>query len=446
MLTRYCRIYFPPEFPGKSVLFSTRTAASLLVPAIMIDEIERDSLQEADRAILAAHGFLAEDPEAEKREMLDFLAELARMDKVFKAIVVLNLDCNLACTYCFEGQRKGKHYLSDQTAEQLLTFIREFALPGRNEVNVTFYGGEPLLSLERMASLAGKIGALAAAAGIPFSFSLITNGTLLTRKNVNKLRPLGLRSACVTLDGPRSTHDDARPFRSGSGSYDGILGNLRDVHDLVDLKIGGNYQRENYREFPRLLDDLAAEGLTPAVVSHVKFDPVVREREGIAPPDFHGGCTTLNEPWLYEASVFLREEILRRGYRTSRIMPAICMIDFPGQIVIDYDGAIYKCSGLIGRRQFQVGDLEQGLTDVRRTHDLDAWKNETCLCCSYLPLCFGGCRYLKLLRDGEMSGVDCRKPYFDAVLEKLVLQDLRVRCAPDAGSPQGWSTPSFADD
>jgi uncharacterized protein len=247
----------------------------------------------------------------------------------------------------------------------------------------------------------------------------------LTRDRVERLRLLGLKSASVTLDGPRDSHDAARPFRSGNGSYDTILKNLMDVHDLVDLKIGGNYQQGNYREFPRLLDDLAANGLTPAVISHVKFDPVVRERDGIAPPDFHGGCTTINEPWIYEASIFLREEILRRGYRTSRIMPAICMIDFPGQMVIDHDGAIYKCSGLIGRKEFQIGDLERGLTDVGRSHNLGSWKNDACLSCAYLPLCFGGCRYLKLLRNGDMTGVDCRKPYFDAVLEPLVMQDLR---------------------
>jgi len=399
----------------------------LLVPVSLIDQVHQDTISAGDRAILAEHGFLVEDAETEKQEILGFLDELVALDKVFKPTVVLNLDCNLACTYCFEGQRKGRHYLSDQTADNLLVFIRDHGPPGRKEVNVTFYGGEPLLSLEMIVSLAGRIGVLAAAAGVPFSFSLITNGTLLTRDRVERLRPLGLKSARVTLDGPRETHDTARPFRTGKGSYDAILGNLQSVHNLVDLQIGGNYQRENYRKFPRLLDDLAANGLTPAIISHVKFDPVVRERDGIAPPDFHGGCTSINEPWIFEASVFLREEILRRGYRTSRIMPATCMVDFPGQMVIDHDGAIYKCSGLIGRREFQVGDLEQGLTSVRRSHNLDAWKNDTCLACPYLPLCFGGCRYLKLLRDGVMSGVDCRKPYFDAVLESLVTQDLRYR-------------------
>lgn len=423
-LTRYCRVFFLPEYPRSAVLFSTRTAATLLVPASLVEQIDRGTLPAEDQATLDDHGFLVESVETERREMLTFLADLVALDKVFKPTIVLNRDCNLGCTYCFEGTRKGKHYISDRTAEQLLSFVRDHGLPGREDVHAIFYGGEPLLSLERMVSLAEGIGELAASVGIPFGFSLITNGTLLTRRTVEILRPLGLRTASVTLDGPRETHDAARPYRSGAGSYDTILANLRDVRDLVDIQIGGNYQRENHRDFPRLLDELADNGLTPSVVSKVKFDPVVRERDGIAPPDFSGGCTSINEPWIFEASVFLREAILRRVYRTPRIMPMVCMVDFPGQIVIDHDGSIYKCSGLIGRKECRIGDVAHGLGDTRRVHDLDSWKKDECLACAYLPLCFGGCRYLSLLRTGTAAGLDCRKEYFDAVLERLVLQDI----------------------
>lgn len=42
-----------------------------------------------------------------------------------------------------------------------------------------------------------------------------------------------------------------------------------------------------------------------------------------------------------------------------------------------------------------------------------------------LPLCFGGCRYMKLVRDGNMSGVDCKKQYYDVTLEALVKQDIK---------------------
>jgi len=72
-----------------------------------------------------------------------------------------------------------------------------------------------------------------------------------------------------------------------------------------------------------------------------------------------------------------------------------------------------------------VGDLKTGFRDYTDSHNLNAWKTDECLDCAYLPLCFGGCRLLKLLRDGAIDGVECRAASLDATLEELILQDLR---------------------
>lgn len=52
-------------------------------------------------------------------------------------------------------------------------------------------------------------------------------------------------------------------------------------------------------------------------------------------------------------------------------------------------------------------------------------KNEACLACSYLPICFGGCKYMKLPQDVTMRGVNCRKEYFDKTLAQFVAQDIK---------------------
>jgi uncharacterized protein len=92
---------------------------------------------------------------------------------------------------------------------------------------------------------------------------------------------------------------------------------------------------------------------------------------------------------------------------------------------VNYDGGIYKCSGLIGREEFKVGDIASGIKNYHSSHNLDNWKNEGCLSCAYLPLCFGGCRYMKFIRDGNMDGVDCKKQYLDATLEAAIRQDIK---------------------
>jgi uncharacterized protein len=142
-------------------------------------------------------------------------------------------------------------------------------------------------------------------------------------------------------------------------------------------------------------------------------------------------CESINEPWLFEASIFLREEILKRGFYTPKIVPSHCMIELQDDIVVNFDGTIYKCPGMIGWRGFEAGDVKTGIRDYRESHNLDVWKKEECLDCEYLPLCFGGCRYMKFLRDGRIDDVDCRKPYLDATLEACIKQDIKYRLKAD---------------
>jgi uncharacterized protein len=159
----------------------------------------------------------------------------------------------------------------------------------------------------------------------------------------------------------------------------------------------------------------------------IKFDPVTKSGGNYPLPEFNGGCASTDEPWLMEASTFLREEILKRGFHTPRLAPSICMVEGPDELVVNYDGTLFKCPAFLGWPELSVGDLQTGISDYAVSHNLDVWKKDECLDCEYLPLCFGGCRFLKLLREGRISDVDCRKKYLDETLETFVRQDLKYR-------------------
>lgn len=423
-LSRYIKKYPSPTDPDAVILFSTKRASAVQVPRKLLGDIEANRLSTDETATLIDLGLVASVREDERHVMLSFIRGLNAGDRSVKFVVVLNLDCNLACRYCFEGLRKGKKYLSDGVAAQFIEFVKTREYAGKKEIRITFYGGEPLLSVDRIAGIAGEVRLFAESRGLRFRFSLVTNGVLLTPQVVQRLRPLGLSNVKVTLDGPKDVHDVYRPFKDGQGTFDVIIRNIREVSGLVRVQVGGNYTRSNYRQFPRLLDLLSAEGLGPGRIAAVKFDPVVNEASEFALPDFREGCASMDEPWVAEASVRLREETLRRGYRTPKIMPSPCLMERDDSYVMDHDGILYKCPGLIGRQACAIGDVWKGVGEYRASHGLDDWKNDACLDCAYLPLCFGGCKYLKLIREHTMSGVQCQRHYFDRVMESLVAQDI----------------------
>jgi hypothetical protein len=89
--------------------------------------------------------------------------------------------------YCFEGNRKGEVLYDRAIAKFSLSGTSHECQIGIDEIYLTFYGGEPLLSKKLIKSIAGKVKALAKRRKIRFSFSLQTNGTLLTKKTVEEL-------------------------------------------------------------------------------------------------------------------------------------------------------------------------------------------------------------------------------------------------------------------
>lgn len=425
-LSRYLTIYPCPEKPGSFLLYSTKKGAVVRLSAALLAAARAGTLAPAEAERLRRLEIVVDDPAAERAAMAAAVERTNLRRRRFNALVVLNLDCNLACPYCYEDPFRGRHFMAPETAQLLVETVRREQLAEGREVALEFYGGEALLSRPLLREIAAPLGAAARELGVKFSFGLVTNGTLLTRAVAEELLPLGLSGASITLDGPREVHDRQRPFVSGKGSFDTILANVKAVWDLVPLRIGGNFGRDSYREFPRLLDQLLAEGITPEKVRAVQFSPIIPKAGGGAATD-HAGCFSANEPWLVEAALYLREEILRRGFDTPKPTMAACMVEFANDLVVNYDGTLYKCPAFMGWPELAVGTLADGVGDYAASHNLNVWRTDDCLDCPYLPLCFGGCRLLRKLRTGAIDGVDCRRDFFAAALEQLVRQDLELR-------------------
>ncbi|MDA8165510.1 MAG: geopeptide radical SAM maturase [Desulfobacteraceae bacterium] len=420
---------FPcPDRPGYRILYSARKASLLLLEEELASRAAQgEELPPEATTTLSRLGLVVADPEAEREAGRNLLADINRENPSLNVAVILTLACNFACRYCYEGNLKEQpRPMIGETAARLVEFLKERFAPGKKNLVLHFYGGEPLLATERIKEIAAPLQQFAQQKGANFGFSLVTNGSLLTPPIIEELKPFGLRIAKITLDGPADVHDRSRPFKSGEGSFETILGNVADCCGLVGIGIQGNYTRENYQRFPELLDLLMERGVTPDKLLQVGFGPVLQTRDQFTLADFHDGCCSANEPWLVEASIMLREEILKRGYPAPKITPSPCMVDVDHAFTVHVDGGIYQCLSFIGHREYQTGDIWQGVRDYREIYNLDHWRrHEECRDCSYLPLCFGGCRYMEFQRHGAIKGVNCQKEYWDAALGKLIQQSVR---------------------
>ena len=427
-LSYYLKTYTLAEAPGQRLLFSTRRTALALLPEAEFAAVAQGQGSPRTLAQLASLGMVVPDLEQEQAEVHGFYAEQNRISRTLTVALVLGMECNFACRYCYQGTLKGGQAMSTATAEVAIAFIKGRFRPGMQRLQLNFYGGETLLYHQRLLSMARELQAFAEARGARFAFTVVSNGSLLTPRLVEQLTARGMTGIKVTIDGPAANHNHFRPFKNGRPSYQTIVANLKAVSGLTTITLGGNFTQENYHLFPQLLDDLTASGLGPERISRVSFAMVVAINDPFAAPGFHGGCTGSHEPWLVEATLLLRGAAMARGYKVAPLRPEVCAVEIDDAFAINYDGSLYHCLPLAGREQFKAGDVWQGFGAPQANLHLDNWREQPdCPACPYLPLCHGGCRFTTYQRTGAMAGVDCQREYFDCTLPEMLRQDLRYR-------------------
>ncbi|OQX15322.1 MAG: putative geopeptide radical SAM maturase [Desulfobulbaceae bacterium A2] len=439
-LSHYLKILPLPGDEAKRLLFSTRTGGLVVLGREALAAL-RDNRAPADlTAALTRLSLVVDDPARERAEMADYLSGVNRVNPNLRVAVILGMACNFACVYCYEGSLKGSAAMGDATAAQLVDFLlARFRAGGKHRLTLDFYGGEPLLYLPRIRSLAARLRPAIEALGGYFSFTLVSNGSLLSRPVVDELVALGLVSVKVTVDGSAASHDRQRPFKDGRPSWTRIIDNLFACRGACRITLSGNYTADSAAHFPRLLDTLLDRGFTPADFASVQFFPVMQISDRFANPEFTGGCCSNDEPWVHATSLALREEILQRGFYYPKLSPSPCMVELDDGLTVDHDGTLYKCVTLIGHPEFACGDIWQGMRDGwQQTYCLDHWRREPqCRDCVYLPLCFGGCRAMAWQREGTMARVDCQRALFDATLAPMLAQDLRYRYGRVSSGIQG---------
>jgi len=116
-------------------------------------------------------------------------------ERTFSLLIEPTLACNFKCVYCFE-EEPLPHSMSNKEEEALIKFVeRMFRQEIFHGLRVSWFGGEPLLSvpvIDRLSNAFKKIVEdfkinSEISEGITYSAGLVTNGSLLTPEIFPKL-------------------------------------------------------------------------------------------------------------------------------------------------------------------------------------------------------------------------------------------------------------------
>ncbi len=144
-------------------------------------------------------------------------------------------NCNLKCKYCAFGEMYGgidkrvnkslPFSFAKKTIDFIFNHMRKTGRFGRQKkINVSFYGGEPLLKIDLIKKIINYIESLCT----PFSFdySMTTNGILLD-KHIDYLIEKKFNLA-ISLDG-NEQNNSYRVYKNGINSFNKVLRNTKEI-------------------------------------------------------------------------------------------------------------------------------------------------------------------------------------------------------------------------
>jgi uncharacterized protein len=429
LYTKYIDNY--PE-PGQHLLFSTLNHGIMVVDDVLrlsIENLDKNasSIPAEYKKELRDQLMIVKNEKEDKKLLETYFNEVKKTaESSLEVTILTTFACNFACVYCVEDGVISNIKMDEETAEKTVEYIQKEARRLKvDAIHLYFYGGEPLMHIPPIRSIAAKIGAFCEKKGLDFAFALTTNGALLKPSLVLELAEIGLEGVKITIDGDREHHNAKRPYKNGRGSFDDIIKNIRFAVNYIAVDIGGNFDEENSGSFEALIAYLKDEGLESRL-NRVSFKPISQ-----TPEDRKSALPTAELECVYarddtaDSMIKLRKLLIDNGFSTDEgIGVNICGITLNDtQFTVDPTGVLYKCPAFVGREEFAVGTLDEGF---EKTNKLELWRR--CAHCEDAALCGDGCMYGAYIQYGDAEKLNCQKVYMDTVVtENLKLEYDRIQ-------------------
>lgn len=361
-----------------------------------------------------------------------YITDFKSRQTVVKALCLhIAHDCNLACRYCFaeEGEYQGRRALmSYEVGKQALDFLIKSS-GNRKNLEVDFFGGEPLMNFEVVKQLVAYGREQEALHNKKFRFTLTTNGILLN-DDIMEFANREMSNVVLSIDGRKEVNDLMRPSRNGKGSYDLILPKFKKVAESRkqnNYYVRGTFTHNNL-DFSEDVKHLAESGF-----KQISVEPVVAgEEESYA-------IKKEDIPRIFEEYDKLARYMIEKKKAGQDFNFFHFMLDLSGgpcvakrlsgcgsgteYLAVTPWGDLYPCHQFVGEEDFLMGNVFEGVkkTDLRDEFKCcNVYAKDKCRDCFARFYCSGGCAANSFKFHGTIN---------DAYDIGCELQKKRVECA-----------------
>ncbi len=328
---------------------------------------------------------------------------LDAVEPVIKAMCLhVAHDCNLRCAYCFASQgdyEKHRSMMNLETGKKALKFLVDNSGTRRN-LEVDFFGGEPLMNFEVCKKLVDYGRSLEKEYNKLFRFTMTTNCTLLDDEKIEYINN-NMDNVVLSLDGRKEVNDRMRFRIDGKGSYDSIIPRVNKM--IEKRKNGAYYIRGTFTKFNT---DFAKDVLhfSDLGFKSTSIEPVVAE------PHHNYALDESDLPKVFEQYELLADELLNRQgtdkefnffHFTVDLTQGPCVIKRirgcgagAEYVSITPEGDIYPCHQFVGNEDFKIGHVDTGIKNRELSlqfKNANVLSKSDCQKCWAKFYCSGGC-------------------------------------------------------
>jgi uncharacterized protein len=347
--------------------------------------------------------------------------------------------CNLRCSYCYNGDKFNR----TMDLETMRAAVRIAARSPGNQLDVSFFGGEPLLRLPFLKQTVAHVSRVHSELPEPrprLRFILNTNGTLIDDAAIELLCSQRF-TVFVSIDGPRDVHDRCRVDAGGRGSFDKTLAGVDKLRQakvpFQIMLVFGAETGARLGEGVRMLLPLGAEKIQ--LNANYRDDWSARAIAGL-----RRGLRAAGDAWI---DWFRAGKALPVAPLHSKILshikaglpcPSRCRLG-GNELTVSPSGRIHPCPQMVGEDtgdELVIGHVRSGI-DAGALALLERKKAQslaTCQRCGLFDRCQSqcGCRHVALTGQlGKITASLCEteSAYIDAadrVAETLVAENCRT--------------------
>lgn len=249
---------------------------------LLVKELEGKLTEEEKQALNGMASETLKDAREELNSILETEQEKIEREKfeykgkntTVKALCLhICHDCNLCCEYCFASggtYKTARQYMSEDTAKAAIDFLIKNS-GFRKNIEIDFFGGEPLLNLDVVKSAVEYGKQQAKAHNKVLTYTMTTNAVLLDKETIDFLND-EMDNVVISIDGRRNIHERVRKAVNNESTYDVILNNAKEF-----VKVRGDKRYYIRGTFTALNTDFSEDvkAMSDEGFHQISIEPVV---------------------------------------------------------------------------------------------------------------------------------------------------------------------------